>query len=276
MFNLNQAIAEWRQRIVMAGISTPEVLDELESHLREEVEQQIRLGSSEERAFEIALQRMGRTDALQTEFQKIGRVASALWRKLRAASEHALFALTCLRMKWAFRMKLKALHTGLIVPLPSLNNFTASARQSLALAQEGARQFHHDFIGTEHVLLGLFKLEQGAVPNVLRRLRLDHETVRKEIEKIVHSGPDYLMAQDLPYTPRARMALSLAAVEAEVLKHSRVGPEHVFLGLLLEGGGVAALVMKNLGVRIEKAREEFLKELKANPGDDGTTGMASS
>jgi len=262
--------------MMTAGIRTPEVLDELESHLRDEVEQQIRLGSGEERAFEIALQRMGRTEVLQTEFQKIGRVASALRRKLRAASEHAWFALTCLRMKWAFRAKLRALHAGIIVPLPSLNNFTASARQSLALAQEGARQFHHDFIGTEHVLLGLFKLEHGTVPNLLQRLRLDHETVRKEIEKIVHPGPDQQMAQELPYTPRARMALTFAAVEAKGLKHSWVGPEHVFLSLLLEGGGVAALVMKNLGVRIEKAREEFLKELKANPGDDGTTGMASS
>jgi hypothetical protein len=276
MFNLDKAITDWRRRMVTAGIKTPEVLDELESHLRDEVEQQLRSGVSEEHAFEIALQRIGQTDALQTEFQKIGRAASVLRRKLRAAAERALFALTCLRMKWAFRMKLKALRTGLIVPLPSLNNFTANAIQSLALAQEGARQFHHDFIGTEHVLLGLFKLGQGTVPNMLRRLRLDHEVVRKEIEKIVRPGPDQRGAQELPYTPRARMALCLAAVEAKELKHSWVGPEHVLLGLLLEGGGVAALVMKSLGVQIEKAREEFLKELQSNPGADGTTGVAGS
>jgi hypothetical protein len=276
MFNLDEAIKEWRRRAQTAGINSPEVLDELESHLRDEVEQQMRSGSSEEVAFEIALRRIGQTDALRTEFQKIGRMASALRRKLRGAAEHALFALTCLRMKWAFRLKLKALHTGIIVPLPALDNFTANAIQSLALAQEGARQFHHDFIGTEHVLLGLFQLERGTVPNVLRRLSLDHEAVRKEIEKIVHPGPDQQMAQGLPYTPRARMALSLAAVEAKELKHPWVGPEHVLLGLLHEGGGVAALVMKSLGVQIEKAREEFLRELKENPGIDGTTGGAGS
>jgi Clp amino terminal domain, pathogenicity island component len=266
MFNLNQAIAEWRKQMAASGINLPEALDELESHLREDVDQQVRSGLDEQQAFEKAVQQIGQADALKTEFKKIGGVASALQKKLQTISEQVVFVLTCLRMKWAFRAKLNALHAGLNVPLPSLDDFNASAKQSLALAHEGAHQFHHDFIGTEHVLLGLLQLEQGAMPNVLRRLRVDHQTVRTEIEKIVHFGSDQLTTHDLPYTPRVRKALTFAAREAKALNYTGVGAEHVFLGLLLEGGGVAALVLKNLGVQIERTREEILKELSTNPG----------
>jgi ATP-dependent Clp protease ATP-binding subunit ClpC len=95
---------------------------------------------------------------------------------------------------------------------------------------------------------------------------VDHQTVRTEIEKIVHFGSDQLTTHDLPYTPRVRKALTFAAREAKALNYTGVGAEHVFLGLLLEGSGVAALVLENLGVQIERTRGEILKELSTNPG----------
>ena len=145
-----------------------------------------------------------------------------------------------------------------------MNNFTPRAQQVLQLARKEADRFNHNYVGTEHILLGLIKLGQGVAVNVLQKLGLDLETVRMEVEKQVGSGPETKMAGNIPYTPRVKKVLSLAEKEAKSLQHSYVGTEHVLLGLLREGEGVAARVLKNLEVDIERTRNEILKELDPN------------
>ena len=152
----------------------------------------------------------------------------------------------------------------------AMSNFTPRAQQVLALARKEADRFNHNFVGTEHLLLGLIKLGQGVAVNVLQKIGLDLETVRMEVEKLVPTGPDQKMIGNIPYTPRVKKVLSLAAKEAKALTHTYVGTEHILLGLLREGDGVAARVLKNMDVDIEQARQEILKELDPNfSGDEG-------
>ncbi len=146
----------------------------------------------------------------------------------------------------------------------SLNNLTPRAQQVLALARKEADRFNHNFVGTEHLLLGLIKLGQGVAVNVLQKLGLDLDTVRLEVEKQVGTGPDQKVMGNIPYTPRVKKVLSLANKEAKALNHTYVGTEHLLLGLLREGDGVAARVLKNLDVDIEQTRQEILKELDPN------------
>jgi ATP-dependent Clp protease ATP-binding subunit ClpC len=134
----------------------------------------------------------------------------------------------------------------------------------LALARKEADRFNHNYVGTEHLLLGLIKLGQGVAVNVLQKMGLDLETVRMEVEKQVGSGPETKMVGNIPYTPRVKKVLALAGKEAKSLNHSYVGTEHILLGLLREGEGVAARVLKNLEVDIERTRNEILKELDPN------------
>ena len=116
-----------------------------------------------------------------------------------------------------------------------MNNFTPRAQQVLALARKEADRFNHNFVGTEHLLLGLIKLGQGVAVNVLQKLGLDLETVRLEVEKQVGTGPDQKMMGNIPYTPRVKKVLALAQKEAKALNHTYVGTEHILLGLLREG-----------------------------------------
>ncbi len=146
----------------------------------------------------------------------------------------------------------------------AMNNFTPRAQQVLALARKEADRFNHNFVGTEHLLLGLIKLGQGVAVNVLQKMGLDLETVRMEVEKQVGTGPDQKMIGNIPYTPRVKKVLALASKEAKALNHTYVGTEHILLGLLREGDGVAAKVLKNLEVDIELTRQEILKELDPN------------
>jgi ATP-dependent Clp protease ATP-binding subunit ClpC len=146
----------------------------------------------------------------------------------------------------------------------AMNNFTPRAQQVLALARKEADRFNHNFVGTEHLLLGLIKLGQGVAVNVLQKMHLDLETVRMEVEKQVGTGPDQKMIGNIPYTPRVKKVLALAQKEARALNHTYVGTEHILLGLLREGDGVAARVLKNLDVDIEQTRQEILKELDPN------------
>jgi len=146
----------------------------------------------------------------------------------------------------------------------AMNNFTPRAQQVLALARKEADRFNHNFVGTEHLLLGLIKLGQGVAVNVLQKMGLDLETVRMEVEKQVGTGPDQKMIGNIPYTPRVKKVLALASKEARALNHTYVGTEHILLGLLREGDGVAARVLKNLDVDIEQTRQEILKELDPN------------
>src|ERR1041385_138360 len=146
----------------------------------------------------------------------------------------------------------------------AMSNFTPRAQQVLALARKEADRFNHNFVGTEHLLLGLIKLGQGVAVNVLQKIGLDLETVRMEVEKLVGTGPDQKMIGNIPYTPRGKKVLALAAKEAKALNHTYVGTEHILLGLLREGDGVAARVLKNMDVDIEQTRQEILKELDPN------------
>src|SRR5215813_10704529 len=145
-----------------------------------------------------------------------------------------------------------------------MNNFTPRAQQVLALARKEADRFNHNYVGTEHLLLGLIKLGQGVAVNVLQKMGLDLETVRMEVEKQVGSGPETKMVGNVPYTPRVKKVLALAGKEAKALNHSYVGTEHILLGLLREGEGVAARVLKSLELDIERTRNEILKELDPN------------
>jgi ATP-dependent Clp protease ATP-binding subunit ClpC len=145
-----------------------------------------------------------------------------------------------------------------------MNNFTPRAQQVLALARKEADRFNHNYVGTEHLLLGLIKLGQGVAVNVLQKMGLDLETVRMEVEKQVGSGPDTKISGNIPYTPRVKKVLALAGKEAKALHHSYVGTEHILLGLLREGDGVAAHVLKSLDIDLNRARNEVLKELDPN------------
>jgi len=158
-----------------------------------------------------------------------------------------------------------------------MNNFTPRAQQVLALARKEADRFNHSYVGTEHLLLGLIKLGQGVAVNVLERMGLELEAVRMEVEKDVGSGPPQKSAGNIPYTPRVKKVLALANREAKALNHSYVGTEHLLLGLLREGEGVAARVLKRLEVDIQRTRNEILAEIDPNfspddqddDGDDG-------
>jgi len=145
-----------------------------------------------------------------------------------------------------------------------LSNFTPRAQQVLALARKEADRFHHNYVGTEHLLLGLINLGQGVAVNVLQKMGLDLETVRNAVEKQVGTGPESKPTGNISYTPRVKKVLALAQKEAKALNHSYIGTEHILLGLLREGEGVAARVLKSLDVDIERCRNEILAELDPN------------
>ncbi len=149
-----------------------------------------------------------------------------------------------------------------------MNNFTPRAQQVLALARKEADRFNHSYVGTEHLLLGLIKLGQGVAVNVLERMGLELEAVRMEVEKEVGSGPPQKSTGNIPYTPRVKKVLALANKEAKALNHSYVGTEHLLLGLLREGEGVAARVLKRLEVDIQRTRNEILAEIDPNFSPD--------
>src|SRR5580693_8376265 len=145
-----------------------------------------------------------------------------------------------------------------------MSDFTPRGQQVLALARQEAERFNHNYVGTEHLLLGLIKLGQGVAVNVLQRMGLDLEGVRMEVEKHVGPHPEAKMIGNIPYTPRVKKVLALAGKEAKALNHSYVGTEHILLGLLREGEGIAARVLKSLEVDPVRTRNEILKELDPN------------
>ncbi len=149
-----------------------------------------------------------------------------------------------------------------------MNNFTPRAQQVLAHARQEADRVNHSYVGPEHLLLGLIKLGQGVAVNVLERMGLELESVRMEVEKEVGSGPPQKASGNIPYTPRVKKVLALANKEAKALNHSYVGTEHLLLGLLREGEGVAARVLKRLDVDIQRTRNEILAEIDPNFSPD--------
>ncbi len=140
---------------------------------------------------------------------------------------------------------------------------TDRARKVMALANQEAQRFNHEYIGTEHILLGLVKEASGVGANVLKNLGIDLRKVRLEVEKLVKSGPEMVTMGKLPQTPRAKKVLEYAIEEARNLNHNYVGTEHLLLGLLREQDGVAAQVLVNLGLKLEEVREEVLNLLGA-------------
>jgi len=158
------------------------------------------------------------------------------------------------------------------MPMEPMNNFTPRAQQVLALARKEADRFHHNYVGTEHLLLGLIHLGQGVAVNVLQKMGLSLETVRAAVEKQVGSGPAAKPVGSIPYTPRVKKVLALAGKEARSLNHSYVGTEHILLGLLREGEGVAARVLRSLDVDIERCRNEIRAELDPNFAEDANNG----
>ncbi|MCA9280931.1 MAG: ATP-dependent Clp protease ATP-binding subunit [Phycisphaerales bacterium] len=150
--------------------------------------------------------------------------------------------------------------------------FTDRARKVMALANQEAQRFNHEYIGTEHILLGLVKEGSGVGANVLKNLNVDLRKVRLEVEKLVHSGPDMVTMGKLPQTPRAKKVIEYAIEEARNLNHNYVGTEHLLLGLLREHDGVAAQVLMNLGLKLEEVREEVLNLLGAGMESESPEG----
>ncbi|MCE2882327.1 MAG: AAA family ATPase, partial [Planctomycetaceae bacterium] len=140
---------------------------------------------------------------------------------------------------------------------------TDRARKVMALANQEAQRLNHEYIGTEHILLGLVKEGSGVGANVLKNLDIDLRKVRLEVEKLVKSGPEMVTMGKLPQTPRAKKVIEYAIEEARNLNHNYVGTEHLLLGLLREHDGVAAQVLMNLRLKLEEVREEVLNLLGA-------------
>jgi ATP-dependent Clp protease ATP-binding subunit ClpC len=141
-----------------------------------------------------------------------------------------------------------------------MNLFTPRAQQVLALSRRESDRLNHPYVGTEHLLLGLTRLTQARGINALQKLGLDLETVRIEVEKQIGSGPEARISGSIPYTPRVKKVLALAGKEAKALNHSYVGTEHILLGLLREGDGVAARVLTTMGCDIERVRVIIVEE----------------
>ncbi|MCC9604921.1 ATP-dependent Clp protease ATP-binding subunit [Blastopirellula sp. JC732] len=151
--------------------------------------------------------------------------------------------------------------------------FTDRARKVMQLANQEAQRFNHEYIGTEHILLGLIKEGSGVAANVLKTLEVDLRKIRLEVEKLVQSGPDMVTMGKLPQTPRAKKVIEYSMEEARNLNHNYVGTEHILLGLLREQEGVAAQVLMNLGLKLEDVREEVLNLLgHGMEGDGGREG----
>src|SRR5271154_1363104 len=161
--------------------------------------------------------------------------------------------------------------------LSMYERFTDRARKVMQLANQEAQRFNHEYIGTEHILLGLVKEGSGVAANVLKNLDIDLRKIRLEVEKIVQTGPggEQVVMGKLPHTPRAKKVIEYSIEEARNLNHNYVGTEHLLLGLLREQEGVAAQVLINLGLKLEDVREEVLNLLGHNMPTEESGGGGS-
>jgi ATP-dependent Clp protease ATP-binding subunit ClpA len=159
---------------------------------------------------------------------------------------------------------------GVGIPVGRLGHFTPRATQVLILARKEASRLKHDFIGTEHVLLGLIGLGQGVGCNVLKNNGLELENTRQSVEKQVGIGPGQKMAGNITFVPRVIEVLTFAQEEAGSLGHSYIGTEHILLGLLRDGDGPAACVLRTFNVDVDQTRKEVLKGMNVgfSPGDE--------
>jgi hypothetical protein len=282
MFDLDQAIALWRRQMFAKGVNSADVLKELESHLREDIDEQMRSGLDARRAFEAAVVGLGKAELLGSEFANAGAKRRPVWQT--ADLKIALLVCVLLLVFTGLTVFKAGVWSGItfigavIVTLLIIFSLRDAVRRAgasletapltpdtihtLELARREASRYHHDFVGTEHLLLGL--LDKGIVPEVLRRLGIESSAIRTEVENLVSPGPQHEIASTLPCTPRAERALRLASVEAKAMQQTHVRPECLFLGLLLEGTGVAALALKNLGLDFQRTRAEILKVDRPN------------
>ncbi|MGH3109448.1 MAG: Clp protease N-terminal domain-containing protein, partial [Gaiellaceae bacterium] len=148
--------------------------------------------------------------------------------------------------------------------------FTERARQVVVLAQDEARALKHNYIGTEHILLGLLREEEGLAARVLESLDITVEEVRAQVARIVGQGDEVTTGQ-IPFTPRAKKVLELALREALSLGHNYIGTEHILLGLLREEEGLAARVLESLDITVEEVRAQVARIV--GQGDEVTTGQ---
>ncbi len=152
------------------------------------------------------------------------------------------------------------------------NRFTERARKVIILAKEEARRFNHDYIGTEHILLGLIKEGEGVAAAVLQSLGLNLHTLRLEVEKLVQVGPSTIISGDIPFTPKAKKALELSMDEARRMGHNYIGTEHLLLGLIREGEGAASHILLNQGLDLKRVRSEIMKLLGSVTSQEAPTG----
>ena len=156
------------------------------------------------------------------------------------------------------------------------NRFTERARKVILLAKEEAKRFNHDYIGTEHILLGLIREGEGVAAAVLQNLGLSSDQIRLEVEKLVQLGPSTIVSGDIPFTPKAKKVIELAMDEARNLGHNYIGTEHLLLGLIREGEGIAAQVLVNLGLDLGKVRQEVMELLGSSSAPGYTVSPAPS
>ncbi len=148
------------------------------------------------------------------------------------------------------------------------DRFTDRAKKVMNLARQEAQRFNHEYLGTEHVLLGLVQEGSGVAANVLKNMGIELDKIRMEVEKIVKTGPSMVTMGQLPFTPRAKKVLELSMEEASNLGHNYIGTEHLLLGLIKENQGIAAQVLLNLSVKLEDVREEVLDFLGADGSEE--------
>jgi ATP-dependent Clp protease ATP-binding subunit ClpC len=155
-------------------------------------------------------------------------------------------------------------------------NFTDRVRKVLAMARDEAIRLQHDYVGTEHILLGLIREGEGVAAAVLTNLSADLDQIHERIEESVKKGKATIALGELPYTSRAKKVLEFAMAEARELNHSYVGTEHLLLGLLREEKGIAAQVLNSLGISLEEARAETLKVLGSDVGPSEPAGIGGT
>ncbi len=170
------------------------------------------------------------------------------------------------------RIRIQGFSETYVSEYKMFERFTDRARKVMALANQEAQRFNHEYIGTEHILLGLVKEGSGVGATVLKNLEVDIKKLRLEVEKLVKSGPDMVTMGKLPQTPRAKKVIEYAIEEARSLNHNYVGTEHILLGLLRESEGIAAQVLMNLGLKLEDVRQEVLNLLGAGV-DEGPAAL---
>ncbi len=155
------------------------------------------------------------------------------------------------------------------------DRFTDRAKKVMSFARQEAMKFNHEYIGTEHILLGLVQEGSGVAANVLKNMTIDLEKIRHEVEKIVKTGPSMVTMGQLPFTPRAKKVLELSLEEASQLSHNYIGTEHLLLGLIRENEGIAAQVLMNLGIKLDEVRDEVLEFLGASENNNEEDGESS-